>query len=302
MKISNSQMVDFAKCERRFKYAQIDKLRPKQYPEAMQRGIDGHELFEAFFKCMQQGGTYEDCVMATNSIVEKLLQGGANHPSLLIYRHVLAFGAYCFQMEYEVVSVEENRLAPTDVVYYWKDEFDEIEFAFTIDVVFRHTRGPRRGSLFALDFKFTAQQWNDIELGTYQQLPKYMIYWNKMNPDDKIVSLGVVNLLTRAAAEAPKEKLYVVKWLKVTKEKLARIDYENNLWMNRIAAAKSNPDYEYLRTPDSHQCKMCFFGVDLCPAELEGRDISKYIALNYEINTYFDENYEEGDVIGSQVP
>ena len=54
-----------------------------------------------------------------------------------------------------------------------------------------------------------------------------------------------------------------------------------------------------MRSSDSFTCKMCWFADDLCPTDLEGRSIDKYIKVNYEVNTYFDDLYETG--VGEEV-
>jgi len=254
----------------------------------LDKGIFGHRLLEEFFKAKQQGYSYEECVGEVNKYLEDNLH---NVEHFSIYRHVLAFGAYAFEMEWRVISVEESLTTPVAT---------DDEFAFTPDVVFQWTRGPRNGSYFMLDFKFTSQQWNDREIGMYQQLPKYMIHWNLIHPDQKIHNLGVVCLLTRAPNGATGVKLYSVKWLKITREKIQRIETENLMLIERVTRAiETWGAQDFLRSSDSYACKTCWFADDICPADLEGKDISKYIAVNYEINTYFQDNYgvEKGEAM-----
>jgi PD-(D/E)XK nuclease superfamily len=291
MKISNTQMADFTKCQKKFYFAQVLKLRPLNYPASMSKGIFGHSLMEVFFKAMQEGKTYDECVEIVNAYIQGEIEQGLNPENLLIYRHVLAFGAYAFQMEWRVISVEESTLTP-------EPGYEDIVYAYTPDVVFQWTRGPRAGSFFMLDHKFTGQVWNDRELGMYQQLFRYMIHWNMEHPTQQIHHLGVVCLLTRAANGATGSDLYTVKWLKVNREKTQGIQRESMRHMERVAWAKANYKPEdYLRTTDSYNCKLCYFADDICPADLEGKDISRYISVNYEVNTYFDDLYgvEEGE-------
>src|SRR6266496_3233318 len=119
MKISNSQIMSLQTCERRFYYEHILKLKPKQFPEAVEGGLFGHEMFEVFFKAMQQGFSYDECAKELNPIIEKNLN---NLELLSRYRHVLAFGAYAFQQEWEVVSCEESVLFEIE---------EGLEFAYT---------------------------------------------------------------------------------------------------------------------------------------------------------------------------
>lgn len=288
MKISNSQIQDWQKCPRRFYYAQILKLRPKAFPGAVQRGIDGHSLFEAFFKKALEGGDYDDCVAATNEVLEAFILAGCRD-SMSIYRHVLAFGAKFFSMPWKVVSVEVNYVRSS--VTYEPFSGEEIDFAFTPDLIVEWTNGPKRGQQFMLDFKFTGQYWSPGEIAVYQQVPKYIRQYNLLTGSN-IFSGVVVQLNTRASATATGEQLFRMSWLKITTAKLNRIEAENTILMQEVATAKimNSPD-AYVRTVDTYQCKMCFFAEDLCPMELEGRDPKRVIERNYVKNTYFEDNY-----------
>lgn len=278
MKISNSQILSLQKCERRFYYEHVLKLRPIEYPAPMELGIAGHAEMEVFFKTMATGATYDECVEALNPL---LMSGDMN--LLSAYRHVLAFGAYAFDL-WEPVHVEESFFVPTG----------NNTFVFTPDLIARWKMGIHRGQLLLLDFKFTGQYWNDRELGMYQQIPKYVSYYKK-HTGETIRHGGVVMLNTRAAQGATGSKLFLIKWVKLTKKKLARIEYENERLLIEVEKAKALYEPEFLRTVDSHQCKMCFFAEDLCPMELEGADTSRVLKRSYQKNTYFEENYGEAD-------
>lgn len=288
MKISNSQIMDFQKCEKRFYWSTVLGLRPLEMPEAMQRGLDGHELLELAFKGKQQGLDLDECLASLNPLIEQMYTNNA--PGVSVYRHVLAMVTYAYNQEWEVVSVESNRLTPVAEVITADNEV--ALFAYTPDIVFRWTTGPRRGTCFMLDWKFTAYMWGDAQVHMFQQLPKYMIHWNMEHPEDRVMQLGIVNLLTRAPSSAPAEKLFKILWLTVPKQKLETIRRENARLMERVKTARETYEPEdYLRTVDNHQCRMCIFANDLCPADLEGRNTEKYIKLNYTHNTYFEDNY-----------
>lgn len=297
MKISNSMMVSAGKCEKRFEFEHVYQIRPKEYPEAMSRGIAGHELMEAFYLKMQEGGTYEECLEATNVALANVM---LKTPSVTeIYRHVLAFGAYVFQQEWKPVSVEVNHLHPMGIFVKRNGEEEELEFAYTADVIFEFTTGPRKGRRFIVDFKFTGQYWSDRELNVYQQLPKYVIYTNKDNPDERpITHAALIMLNTRAARGATGQNLFLVKWIDLKPAKLDRIEYENKLMAQRVAIMRAEGEAgtrEFLRTVDTYGCKMCFFAEDICPAQMRGQDITKMIERNYIHNTYFDDNYGKKD-------
>lgn len=281
--------MDFYRCEKRFYWAHVRKLKPAEFPAAMAKGIAGHDMFKAIFRAMMEKKSYEECVAAVNPLVEELINRDVE--LVKVYRHVLAFVARAYAEEWEIISCEDNYYLPEST-----PDDEDLIFAFTPDVVFRWTKGTKRGSYFMLDFKFTGQAWNEREMEMYQQLPKYMLKWNRLHPDKKIFYIGVVNLLTRAAQDATGDKLFLIKWVPWTKEKLARIEQDNNTLMRRVKIAKElwGPD-DFVRTPNSHECKMCWFADDLCPADLNKKPIESIIERNYSVNTYFEDNYGADD-------
>lgn len=283
MIVSNSQIMSLQICEMRFYFEHNDTLRPVEFPINVARGIFGHELAEAFFKKMQAGGTYEECVDAVNPV---LLQG-MNDPELLkAYRLVIAFGAWVFTQPWEVVEAECNHIYPVN----------GDEYAYTPDLVFRWTSGPKRGQLFIIDFKFTGQYWNENELNAFQQLPKYMIYWNKEKPKEKVTNCAVAMLNTRAAAGAKGEQLFLFKWLNINKKKLQEIERENEIMIKRVKHVKETYQPEdYMRTVNTFACKMCFFAKP-CTMALAGQDNSNVLRTLFTHNTYFEDNYGTEEV------
>ena len=284
MKISNSQIISLQKCGKRFEYEHVRKLRPKEFPDAMRRGIEGHEMLEAAFKCMQDGGDYDACLAKVNELLPQYIGTSTQG----IYRHVLALVGYVFQQEWEVVSVEESRIYDTGITY----GEETLKFAFTPDAIFRFTKGPNKGYEFIVDFKFTGQYWSDREINVFQQLPKYIVYTNLME-NRNIRHAAIIMLNTRASVSATGRQLFMVKWLPITKEKLNQIQIENEYQMKAVARTK---DLQvFTRTADTYSCKLCIFGEDLCPMEMNGRDVTKTQERNYEVNTYFDENYSKDE-------
>lgn len=281
-KVSNSQIMDWQKCQKRFDFSQIMKLRPKDFPEPLSRGLGGHSLMEIFFKTMQQGGDYRDCVAACDDVLVTL---ATDNPSgLSVYRHVLAFGAFALQQEWEIVDVEES-------MFY--NLPDGNTFVFTPDLVVRYTKGVMRGKLGMYDFKFTGQYWTEKEISVYQQIPKYSLYYKLIRGE--VIRAGyLVMLNTRAATGATGERLYLIKPVDLNKKKLERIRLENELLVAEVANAKQNPEQVFTRTVDTYACKLCWFGDDICPMDMAGLPIKRTADTNYIVNDYFDQ-YEELD-------
>lgn len=302
MKISNSQIMSFQKCQKRFFFEHVLDLKPKEYPIPMMKGTHGHTMMQKFFECMMWGpivgydedypdipayanrpGTYEECVAAINPFLEELLQEENSAEFMSVYRHVLAFGAMVFAKPWFPVAVELSQAYGVS---------EDLEYVFTPDICFEWTMGPHKGKRFLLDYKFTGQYWSVREVNMMQQLPKYVAYWNLVE-ELKVSQAGIIMLNTRAAAAATGTGLFKLEWIPISKKKLETVRRENEELMVQVAHAKSSfAPSDYLRTTDPHQCRLCVFADDLCPADLEGRDTSRMIERNYEINTYFKDNYE----------
>lgn len=271
-------------CEKRFYYEHIEIIRPNEYPENVDRGIFGHHLFEAFFKAMMEGKDYDDCVKAVDPV---LLEGMSNPSLFKAYRLVIAFGAWVFTQPWKVVEVEVNH----------SYKVGDNTFAYTPDLVIEWTSGVKRGQRALIDFKFTGQYWNEYELSLFQQLPKYMIYYNKENPEHKVSNCAVAMLNTRASESARGENLFLFKWLIINKKKLQEIERENEIMVNRVVHVKETYEPEdYMRTVSTFACKMCFFA-KICSMELADQNTTNVRKKLFKHNTYFSDNYgeENGD-------
>lgn len=281
MKISNSQMQTLQTCERKFLYSHVWDLRPPHLPEPMERGLDGHELLETAFKAMLAGATALEAIKAMDDVLIRIAD--TNIHSLKIYRHVVALVEHVASEQWVPIHIEQNFSIEME---------NDNRFVFTPDAIFQFTSGPNRGSYFIVDYKFTGQYWSEAELATFQQLPKYKIYAEKAL-GIKIRHLGLIMLNTRAAESAQGSQLFQVKWLTLTRQKLERIEKENEVLLQRTAEAKEKftdrPELA-LRTVNTFACKLCWFA-DVCSGELEGRDITKMLNKNYVKNTYFEDNY-----------
>lgn len=285
MIVSHSNMKSFDKCKMKFYFDVKLNLKPKTWPDPVFKGLFGHDLMEEFFKCRLNGGSYEDAVATVTSLMGEKLKENSTSPVMLeasrLLKHVLAFGSYVDNQPWKVLDVEVNS--------NWAVE-GEAEFGFTPDLVLEWTMGPKRGLPFVLDYKFTGQYWNDRQLNTVQQMPKYLIYYNKIH-GTKMRHAGVVMLNTRAVAGATGNQLFLLKWLPISKEKLATIERENEKKVLELEpyfhmTPEQYKDEVAVRTTDELACKTCWYADDLCPMDLNGQDISKAIEANYIQNDY----------------
>lgn len=282
MIISNSDISSMQRCERRFYYERYLELRPKEYPEPMEVGTFGHYMMEDFFNAVLDGAEYEE---ACRAVTPRLNSAIAESTPLAlaktkVYRHVLAFGSYYFQQPWRAVATEESQTVPVA---------EDIEFGFTPDLRLEWTMGPKKGRQFLVDYKFTGQYWNDREVNMFQQLPKYIIYARK-NGQEAVRDAALIMLNTRAADSATGNKLFIVKWIPITKQKLFTIERENEQLLQRAYDFYNLPPDQIagqvMRTVNKDQCKLCFFADDLCPMDLEGRDTTRVMKYNYIKNDY----------------
>jgi hypothetical protein len=284
MIVSHSNMKSHQKCEIKFYFDVKLNLRPKTWPEPVEKGIFGHDLMEEYFKARLQGASYDEAAALTTAFLGDALTANPTNLILLqsasVLKHVLAFGAYVDNQPWKILDVENNQTWPVD---------EDADFGFTPDLILEWTEGTKRGVPFVLDYKFTGQYWNDRQINTVQQMLKYLIYYNKKN-GTKMRHAGVVMLNTRANSNDTGNKLFLLKWLPVSKEKLANIERENEILVRRLEPYFHMTPEEYkaqaVHTTDENACKTCWYADDVCPQDMNGQDITRTIEANYVVNDY----------------
>jgi hypothetical protein len=288
-KISHSDIKDFQSCEYKWFYGRYKNLTPAGgLPDVMQTGLFGHDLMEEAFKVIMAGGTFEEAANASG----QLLMDVMDRPLLAkVYKNVLAFVAWFQQQEYRVVGIEEKQSVPVALAPY--------EFGFTPDIRFEFLKGPYRGQQGMLDYKFTGQYWSDREVNAFNQVPKYILYHNKITGDN-IRHGGVVMLNTRATATDTGSKLFIIKWLPISKYRLKLIERENEIMLDRVYTMQKYGEefgeeelkLQLVHAQNEKTCKFCFFADDLCPMDQMGKDTARSMRNNYKQNTQYGYNGE----------
>lgn len=295
--ISNSNIESFQKCNRMFYYAVVLGLRPRVLPDFIKRGSFGHACMEVGFQTIMDGGSDQDAseAIAAGPLRELMESGDPDAPEMMkVYRHVITFISWSQSDEvaWRPVALEDVGMWNLTKNIEGNKELHEEDllFAYTPDLIIEFTRGLYKGQHAVLDYKFLGQYMRDVALNMAQQIPKYIIYRNKSHTDFKIRRGAFVQLNTRATPDATGHKLFLVKWIEPNKQRLARIEHENEQWVKRVAEAKDNwtPD-QFLRTVNKDVCDRCFFGPELCPAEFDGKPettVQKIIQRDYVKNEY----------------
>jgi hypothetical protein len=295
--VSNSNIETFQKCERMFYYAVVRNLRPRELPYFIKRGSFGHDCMETGFQVIIDGGTAEDAsqVIAEGPLKTLMDSGDPDTAEMMkVYRHVITFIDFTQSNEviWRPVALEDRGMwsfsQQADIP---KADIDpeDLVFGYTPDLVIEFTKGAYKGQHAVLDYKFIAQYMSEIAINMAQQIPKYMIYRNKTKTDFKIRRGAFVQLNTRAGFGDSGHKLFLIKWVEPNKNRLARIEYENEELVKRVAAARDWPEEKFLRTVNKDVCDRCFFAKELCPAEFDGRSpevVNKIIQRDYKDNDY----------------
>jgi len=99
-----------------------------------------------------------------------------------------------------------------------------------------------------------------------------------------------LRLNTRAAAGATGTAAMLMKWVPISKAKLANIERENEILVRRLEPFFQMTPEEYkaqaVRTTDEYACKMCWYADDICPQDLNNLPIENTIKANYVVNSY----------------
>lgn len=280
MRVSHSQMSTFQKCEMRFYFEYILKISPIDKAEPLQRGIDGHMMLEVALRAKQDGATYEEAIKAIEPLLLELMSQSS--PALHVYRHVLAFLDQCYREEWEPVFVEEDFMFELE---------PDLWFLIKPDVIFRWTKGPRKGQLFMLDSKFTGQYWTELQIAVDKQLIKYAHYVSKII-GEKIRHVGLLMFNTRAKSDATGGNLYLLKWVPNSLHKMERVANDTIVLANRVREAKEDRQVmeEFPYSNDTFGCKMCPFGQDICPMTMMGQNIDRTVAVMYTPKEEYEEN------------
>lgn len=278
-KISHSEIKQFQTCEYKWFYGSHKSLMPiGGFPVVMEVGTFGHSLMEACFRTIQAGGTYEEAAASCGDLLLSVMD---TPEKMKVYRNVLAFVAYVQENEYRIIDIEDKQS--------WPMTNSDTEFGFTPDLTLEHTRGPLKGSLFVVDYKFTGQYWTDREINLHQQVPKYMHYKSKATGLN-IRRGAIVMLNTRATATDTGAKLFFIKWITPTSKRFQILERENETMLKKLNDLRQMPDEELkevlVHNGNEKTCKFCWFADDLCPMEFDGRDVSKVIERNFKINDY----------------
>jgi hypothetical protein len=257
-RISHSTGEAFLTCEKKYEYAHVENLAPKQMPAALALGIYGHGVFQVFFEQIKEHGNAEVAqVIALRHAYKDIFHFGKIGSELIHW-----FDTVWPTLGWKILEVEKT--------YYLKLN-EDTEYPFTIDLLIE-----LNGQLLIVDHKFTADSYAEELLLVYPQLPKYIGALRALGTP--VVS-AIYNIVRTRSMKDLDAKL-VRQPLKVNGPRI-RKSFEIHL--NTIDKIKSH-EGEFVRNV-GYGCKFCSF-IDLCGLEMNGEDSTALKAVDFVPNTY----------------
>lgn len=273
IRVSQSEVSTYNKCNKQFVYSHVDKLEPLRQAEHLSVGTLGHYYIEQLF----QGKTKQEAVELT---VMK---------DPVLFSHIGQQLSYWTDNFWAKLAPRVDVIA-TEVTEYLKigvitsaDGTDYIvEFPFTIDAVLQ-TKKTQQVAVW--DHKFVGQFYEDKLLALAKQMRLYAYAYGKIHPDLK-PTRAFYNMINT------KNKNKNV-------HKFAEIDISNNqmletMFNEQVSAAielakiKADNLRGQRHAADPFTCKWCPF-LELCTEEIKGapiQDLRNILKTNFKKNTY----------------
>ncbi len=290
--ISNSEVLEYQKCERSHFYHFGLGLEPKEPPLRFDRGTTGHKALEIATKAKIQGASLQECVeLAEDSIMRRAIQFMQGH-----------FAENWEASKRTQMFTELRSVVGQYLTYYWNNDdvrpilveevfkvpiSSTVNYGLRADVVGQYTKFPFKGDYVISDWKFRYNFINPDLLELNGQINKYVFGVNI--PEGKITK-GIFDQIRYRKLKDP-DPLQIFQRLPVpTKPKVRQAIMETHLSIAEdIAARKALPVREQSlkarRNLSEYACKDCLFRGP-CTIELRGEDPSTEIGNNFKPSEY----------------
>lgn len=271
MLISHSEVEAKTQCAKKHDYAHNQKLQPIGHSMALNRGNAGHTMLEVFFLAIKAGTPTEKAKMLAMSA-----------PKLKEYPIEAVGEAMALVMPWidnvwpglgwKIIEVEKEFRVPIT---------DTLIFPFKCDLLIEY-----RGEIFFVDHKFTYDAYSDEVIEVLAQLPKYIGGIRKLG----IPVVGGKYNFFRTRKLKNVMDAFVVKEVPVSDQRILNTMRDQVQVMKQIETERGNAELKVnqsrpIRTANKMNCANCGF-INLCTAELNGRDTTKMREANFVPNTY----------------
>ena len=274
--ISHSEVTSFGECDLQHWLAYILNLRPYKISEPLQYGIFGHQILEAHYTVLKNGGSYHDGVDAAFKKIKELeKEMSVDVASTLTVHMMKYFMKYKDELQWRLIEVEKTLILELPDKPY--------DFGFKADLVVEILSGRNKGKHAIVDHKFTYNFWSRANLKQYVQIPRYAWALRKLGYQ---IDLGIIaqiryrtngiDLFKHEDVELPDAR--VENAFKSFLKKADKV-YERRQLTNQEALDETDPIYSTL------VCKYCDFN-EVCDMRLNGKSIKNELKANFVKSDY----------------
>lgn len=259
--VSYTAVSTFMSCPREFYYRFILNLTPKKQSEAITNGVVGHSMMEKYYKGIRDGVDPETARQSMQTVLSSNMTVGLATVWAMVDNYVRDM-----PLEGEVKFVEDTMVVPIS---------HDLEVAFTVDFGWIYNNK----WIELDDYKFIGRKWSNNKELRYTQLDLYNIMLRLLGYPVKQGNLRFFNLETRKIYK----KVYDSSYTKL-----------NRVYDEFVKAALKVKEFldlpieeqeeQAIRTLNYNLCHYCHF-VYVCDLELEGKDASNTMKLEYTKNT-----------------
>lgn len=274
---SSSEVDTFLDCQRKHYYGYALGLEAKgPYTGALSHGNLGHRAWESYYRILLEGGTWDEAYNeGALRIATEYQKGKYESDSVGIVSTRFAQYTESYRVEdFRILGVEETFKVPLD---------EDNELAFTVDLLIEYTKGPFRGEVAPLDFKWTYNFWSEDEKLMHPQFPKYVWGLRELGYPVSRAIIDMIRYRPDAVVAFRRDSVPI---------SLLRADMvmqEHLKAQREVSRLTRMPVREYDQVATSRfnrkGCGQCEF-MSLCNMRLSGKDTTETQAVFYKGREY----------------
>lgn len=284
--ISNSEVMAWLTCQRKYYYAFDLDLEPKgsdtglMYGTALNRGTIVHEALANYYSVLADTQPNKNYLLAEGaamsyltSMMDKVYDETFIMEIMQLVRRYFEY-AKRIQDNWKILAVEEKYEIPVNVDY---------TFTMRLDLLVNIN-----GEIVIVDHKTVYDFWHDDDLKMNPQMPKYI---GALRFNGMLVQRAIVNQIRTRTKKSPMtdDELFRECSITPSNTKIRNILTEQFTASDEIlkhrALSLEDRSKHVKRTMGKMTCGHCSM-LSLCHSELEGQSIEHDIAMNFKQNTY----------------
>lgn len=284
MILSYSGVSKWDTCQRQYYYGFTLGLKAENVSEALNTGIIGHRLLQAFYTSLQEGKNKIEALKLTQRMAAKIVADADFTSSAEILKSWTLVDNFIRGNEFPLkAALVENRflvpfsiIAPVEAFDMNEDlDLDDVQIGFTPDVVFE-----RQGGYYDVeDAKFIGRAWSKSRLDRFTQAKLYQIFLKRLGYDVRRSSVRFFNtttykITTHTETMEPAEEETILRDFISAVIEVVR--FENQELEDKKQAR---------RTQNNMACQFCSFELP-CGMEARGNSAEKTLKYLYVKNEY----------------